>query len=133
MPALSSLAGQPFDAQSTYGDKVHFVHIYIVEPHPQAPDVSPYRGTVWEAEYSSVGQAYSYADRVANANLLSGVPGDHLILVDELGPGGSDNPVWCTYGPCPNCAFLIGQDGTVAESQTWVNAGDMQRAIDELF
>jgi hypothetical protein len=32
---------------------------------------------------------------------------------------GAANPAWCTYGTCPNCAFLIRQDGPIDTVQTW--------------
>ena len=132
MPALNDLASQAFDGSDSYGDKVHFVHIYVVEPHPRAPDVSPYTTSVWEAEYSSLGQAFSYDERVSAAQTMATLADSQLLLVDDLRDGSAD-PVWCTYGPCPNCAYLIGQDGHVAAAQTWVNATDLQRDIDDLL
>ena len=41
------------------------------------------------------------------------------ILVDEM-----DNPVWYTYGPLPNCAYLIGTDGEVLARESWFNRYD---------
>lgn len=132
MPALNSLASQSFDGSSSYGDKVHFVHIYVPEPHPREPDISPYRGSPWPAEFSSVAQALTYPERVANAEQMGDVGADQLLLIDELS-GGNTNPVWCTYGTCPNCSFLIGQDGNVAAVNTWVNSTDLKRDIDALL
>ncbi|MCP4445475.1 MAG: hypothetical protein GY811_09050 [Myxococcales bacterium] len=40
---------------------------------------------------------------------------------------------WCTYGTCPNCSYLIGQDGTVASVNTWFNDTDLKRDIDLLL
>jgi hypothetical protein len=134
VPALNSLATKAFDASSTYDQQVHFVQVYVIEPHPQDPDPSPYRGTVWEAEYSSKRQPMTYADRVQNArDALPSIQGNQLLLVDELTPGQNDNPLWCTYGPCPNCAFLIRQDGILDTVQTWANAADLESAIDALL
>jgi hypothetical protein len=134
VPALNSLATTAFDASSTYDQRVHFVQVYVIEPHPQDPDPSPYRGTVWEAEYSSKGQPKTYAERVQNArDVLPSIQGNQLQLVDDLTPGAHNNPVWCTYGPCPNCAFLIRQDGILDTVQTWVDATDLQSAIDALL
>ena len=132
MPALNALADQSFDAQNSYGDKVHFVHIYVAEPHPQSPDISPYRGQPWPAEFSSIGQALTYEDRVSNAQQMGDIGSDQLLLIDDL-TGGNTNPVWCTYGTCPNCSFLIGQDGNVAAVNTWVNDSDLKRDIDSLL
>ena len=36
------------------------------------------------------------------------------VLIDDM-----DNPVWSTYGPAPNIAYLIDTDGTIAEKQGW--------------
>jgi len=36
------------------------------------------------------------------------------LLVDEI-----DNPVWCTYGPAPNIAYLIGTNGKIIAKQGW--------------
>jgi hypothetical protein len=46
------------------------------------------------------------------------------LLIDEI-----DNPVWCTYGPAPNIAYLIGTDGTVVEKQAWYQPQEMEAAI----
>ena len=105
------------------------MQVYVIEPHPQDPDPSPYRGTVWEAEYSSKRQPMTYADRVQCArDMLPSVQGNQLLLVDDLAPG-QDNPVWCTYGTCPNCAYLIGQSGKIHASQLWASAPKMETEI----
>jgi len=134
VPDLNQLANKQYNDMSTYADLVHFIHLYVIEPHPESPDVSPYTGTMWEAEYSTQGQAFTYDERVAAVqDILPLVEGNQLILVDELFPGDLNNPVWCTYGPCPNCAYLIRQDGVIDTAQTWFDAGDMEKAIDRLF
>lgn len=133
MPALDQLAVEPFDASSTYGEKLHIVHIYVVEPHPLG-DPSPYSGEVWEAEYSDYAQPTTYDGRVTLARvMLNSIGSKQMLLVDDLRPRQLDNPVWCTYGPCPNCAYLIRQDGIVEKSQTWVNVTDMKPFIDTLL
>jgi hypothetical protein len=60
------------------------------------------------------------------------VTGRQTIVVDDLTPG-ANNPIWCTYGTCPNCAFLIRRDGTIDTVQTWFDAGAMERAIRTLL
>ena len=133
MPALRTLSELTFEGGETYGDRAHFVHLYVVEPHP-AGDLSPYRGEVWEAEYSDRGQAMTYDERVADARDVEGLLGeDQMLLVDDLTPRPLDNPAWCTYGPCPNCAYLIAQGGTIHTAQTWVEPSDMQRALDDVL
>ena len=46
------------------------------------------------------------------------------VLVDEM-----DNPLWCTYGPAPNNAYLIGTDGTIIAKQGWYQPDEMESAI----
>ena len=50
------------------------------------------------------------------------------VLVDEM-----DNPLWCTYGPAPNVAYLIGMDGEVIEKQGWYTPSRMRAAIQDLL
>jgi hypothetical protein len=134
VPALNELATELYDDTNTYADLVHFVTLYVIEPHPTSPDISPYKGTVWEDTYSTKGQAFTYEERVAYAQETLGLlEGNQRILVDDLTPGDLNNPVWCTYGTCPNCAFLIGQDGLIDVVQTWVDVEYMKEAIDRLF
>ena len=99
-----------------------------------APDVSPNTGTVWECEYSTIRQPLVYDDRVAAAQDTEDLlEGNQLVLVDDLTPGQQNNPVWCTYGPCPNCAYLIGQDGVIVTVQTWAFLAGMKAEIDQLL
>jgi hypothetical protein len=99
-----------------------------------SPDVSPYTGKVSKANYSTRGQAFIYDERVeASLEILPELEGDQMILVDDLEPSDLNNPVWCTYGPCPNCAYLISQDGVIENVQTWFEADGMEEAIDRLL
>lgn len=133
MSGLNTLAQKSFDATDTYGDKVHFVHIYTVEAHPSAPDPSPYSGTVWDNAYSRP-QVRTYSERVALAlDTEALLAGSQLMLIDELTPEPRNNPVWSSYGPCPNGAYLIGTDGRIEAAQQWLDVGEMETAIDQLF
>jgi hypothetical protein len=88
---------------------------------------------VSEAQYSTKGQPRTYAERVAAARDVAPlVTGRQTIVVDDLTPG-ANNPIWCTYGTCPNCAFLIRRDGTIDTVQTWFDATAMDRAIRTLL
>jgi len=111
------------------------IHIYIVEPHPESPDPSPYGGNVREAAYSpGRPQPQTYSERVAYARDTQAlVTGGQRMLVDDLTPGARNNPLWCTYGTCPNCVFLIAQSGTLHTVQTWLNVDEMQTAMDALL
>jgi hypothetical protein len=133
VPALNALAARPLAGGGLLGNAVHVVHLYVVEPHPQSPDPSPYSGVVWEAQYSSKRQARTPAERLAAArDMLPHVSGPQTIVVDGLAAGAA-NPVWCTYGTCPNCAFLIRQDGIIDTVQTWLDAPAMEQAIRRLI
>ncbi len=134
VPALNLLAATSYDDTTTYADRVHIVTLYVIEPHPMAPDVSPNSGTVWEMQFSTIRQPLVYDDRVAAAQDTEALlEGDQLVLVDDLTPGQQNNPVWCTYGPCPNCAYLIGQDGVIDTVHTWAFIDAMRLAIDQLL
>jgi hypothetical protein len=134
VPALNALAAEQFDSSTTYADRVHFVHVYVIEPHPLRPDLSPYKGQVWETPpYSTLGNPTTFAGRVLNAAaVLPSIVGNQLQLIDDLSPG-LNNPAWCTYGTCPNCAFLIRQDGVIDTVQTWVEPSGIKAAIDILI
>jgi len=115
VPALAQLS-QKSHKGKTVADHVQFVYVYTVEAHPKSPDPSAYSGKVWEAKYSSLSEPKTYAERVKNAKVHeANIKHKHLLLVDDLTPGKQNNPVWCTYGTCPNCSFLIRQDGLLAE------------------
>ena len=102
MPALNPLATKKYDENTTYDELVRFVHLFVVEPHPESPDPSPYTGVVWEMSYSTKGQAFTYDERVATAQEIDPLlKGNQLLLVDDLVPGALNNPVWCTYKSLP--------------------------------
>ncbi len=135
MPALNQLAQKTFGG-GTYADLVHFVHVYTVEAHPKAPDPSPYSGKVWEAAYSSKPNSKTYPGRVANAKDMEQLlQGNQRLLVDSLTPEPLDNPVWCTYGTCPNCSFLIKRDGKIHQvlQKTANNLATLETAIKGLL
>jgi len=58
--------------------------------------------------------------------------GAQTMLVDDLTPEGRDNPLWCTYGPAPNAAFLIDRNGVMQTVQQWVDAPALEAAIDRI-
>ncbi|MGI9657916.1 MAG: hypothetical protein ACR2OD_03325 [Gaiellaceae bacterium] len=133
MSALNALAAAPCGANATYGERLHLVHVLIIEPHPAA-EPSPYNGEVWEVESSDFGQATAYAERVATARLLAkNIESGQLALIDDLDHDGLINPVWCTYGPAPNPAFLISQHGRVVASQQWADIDEMKLSVDRLL
>lgn len=111
---------------------VHLVHVYVPEPHPQSPDPSPYSGVVSERGYSERRQPQTYKERVAvAAEVARMLEGNQLLLVDEMVPR-RNNPVWCSYGPMPNSAYLIDQRGEIRAVHQFVNVSVMEAEIDEL-
>jgi hypothetical protein len=134
VPGLNALATKAFDSNHTYSDVVYFVHIYVVEPHPVDPDPSPYTGQVWEMSFSTRAQPRTYSGRVALAAEVEALlEGNQVVLVDELAPGARNNPLWCSYGPAPNSAYLIDQRGKLRIVQKWVNVPKMEAGINLLL
>ncbi len=134
MPSLNALATELYDDEETYADRVHFVHVLVIEPHPLGPDPSPYGGRVWEAQFSTIRQPTSFEERLAVAVQLEElIEGDQLILIDDMVPQALNNPLWCSYGPAPNSAYLIRQDGILDTVQTWLDVDEMRDAIDRVL
>ncbi len=113
-----------------YSDRVQFIIIYTIEAHPVGCP-SPYSGEEWtssastDAAGSPLTQPETYDERLAHASqmvqeLEISVP----VLIDEM-----DNPVWCTYGPAPNIAYLIGTGGSIVEKEQWYQPQQMEAAI----
>jgi hypothetical protein len=118
------------DLYEKYGNNLHFIIIYTVEAHP-AGSASPYSDQEWTGAYSTdeagnpVTQPETYQERHDLARKAVVAEGITVpVLVDEI-----DNPLWCTYGPAPNIAYLIGTDGTIVTRQDWFNPTGMETAI----
>lgn len=108
--------------------------MYILEPHPKSPDLSPYSANVSESSYSTKYQPVTYENRVANATDMAGhLDNTQLLLVDDMYPLQRNNPMWCTYGPAPNSGYLISMTGKVIVSQKWLDVPAMKNAINELI
>jgi hypothetical protein len=123
-----------YNATQTYGDVVHFVHVYVIEPHPLDPDPSPYQGEVWEALYSHRSQPKTYDGRVALAREIEALlERSQLMLVDELTPESRNNPLWCSYGPAPNSGYLIDQTGELRVVNIWIDVSEMEETIDAIL
>lgn len=113
----------------TWSDDITTVVVYNVEAHPKK-DPSPYRGKAWELEYSDRRQPDSYSDRVKHAKDVS-LGGDVTVLVDALEEGNT-NPFWCSYGACPNCAFLVNQEGKLEAVHDWFDPKTMNGSVKHL-
>lgn len=86
-------------------------------------------------KYSDRHQARTYAARVANAQLAQANTVGQLILVDDLVPRNAtagNDPVWCTFGPNPNGAWLLDADGKVDTAQVWIDPTKIGTAIKRL-
>ena len=92
---------------------------------------SPYSNRESLSKYSTdnegnpVTQPSTYAERVELARKTAEEAGIEIpMLVDEI-----DNPVWCTYGPAPDIAYLIDTTGGIILKQGWYNPNLMEEAI----
>jgi len=106
--------------QARYLGQVQFIIIYTTEAHPVG-SACPYTGTEWTDSASTdklgnpLTQPTTYQERVAqSAQMVQELGITIPTLIDEM-----DNPVWCTYGPAPNIAYLIGRDGRIVAKQGW--------------
>lgn len=109
---------------------MHFIFMYTIEAHPVGSP-SPYSGQEWPAAASTDEegnprtQPTTYTHRLAMATEMSQELGITIpILIDEI-----DNPIWCTYGPAPDIAYLISTDGVIVEKQAWYEPRLMREAI----
>ena len=131
---INALCEQPYDESSNFADRLHFVHVYVMEAHPMAPDPSPHYGTVYEDEFSTVRQPLDYATRQANAMLLAPrLASDQLLLLDDLRPHGADNPIWSSYGSGAASAWLIRQDGRIMAAHEWLDVTALRKSIQRLL
>lgn len=127
---------------SKYGNRAWYLYLYGPEAHPVSPYVSPYSGEVWmTSNYSVLPQAYSYSDRLQNAERCvageqcSPISEQWIMLVDAL-PGANqsgNDPVWCTYGTSPNGGYVIAQNGTVLYSEKWIDFESVNQVLSDLF
>jgi len=78
-----------------------------------------------DKEGNPVTQPQTYEERLELARQTVAEEGISVpVLVDEI-----DNPVWCTYGPAPNNAYLIGAEGKIIAQQGWFEPVKMESAI----
>lgn len=135
--------------------------MYVIDPHPLAPDPSPYAGRVWQLGYSKFRQAKTFAERIAYASNVSTEGVFDEVLADDLQPaheppsarrlaplgsrggrsgeiGGrsgsstNSNEMWCSWGPAPNAAWLIAANGSVLLAQSWFDADEMNATLRRL-
>jgi len=107
-----------------YNGKLNFLIVYVIEAHPDSPDVSPYMGMIWVTNENKTEkilflQPKTYGDRkavvsalLANTNYPINIP----VLLD-----GPDNQFWKNFATAPNSAFLIKPDGVIYKKHGWFN------------
>lgn len=123
-PVTHATLGHERNLTELYGDDVHFLHIYSMDPHPESPQKNPDIGRVWEFDYSTIERPNNYTGRLGLAKATAGTWGlNSKVIVDEASPL-RNNPLWCTYGPSPRSAHLIRQDGIIQLAQTWFDGSD---------
>ena len=115
-----------------YRDSAYFITIYVIEPHPSG-SASPYSGEEWtgsastDCEGNPVTQPQTYQERVSLAlQMINELKITVPVLIDKI-----DNPLWSTYGPAPNIAYLISTDGIVIEKQNWYQPAEMKHIIEQ--
>ncbi len=102
---------------------MHFVIIYANEAH--AIDTGRPARYTYDEEGNPIYEPQTYEERLEMARKTVAAEGITVsVLVDEM-----DNPLWCTYGPAPNNAYLIGTDGKIIAKQGWYNPQQMESAI----
>jgi hypothetical protein len=114
-----------------FRNDLEIVIVYNIEAHPAGNDPGPYKGRPNAKDFSDRKQPRTYEERLRNARDVArdtAIP----VLVDTLDQDGS-NPVWCTYGTCASCSWLIRQDGMVEAQHEWHDRPSMEASIEGLL
>lgn len=114
-----------------YGEDLQVVVVYNVEAHPGMGQPSPYSGRNREHEFSDRGQSRNQTERARSAAQVA-KGATFQVLVDTFDIGRA-NPVWCTYGTCAACSWLIGQDGRIVAAHEWHDTPTMTGSIEALL
>ena len=102
---------------------MNFIIIYTKEAH--AIDTGRQGPVTSDEEGNPIYEPQTYEERVELARSTVAAEGITVpVLVDEM-----DNPLWCTYGPAPDIAYLIGTDGKIVVKQGWYDPEQMESAI----
>ena len=114
-----------------FNDDLHTALVYVMEAHPGKNQPSAYHGVPKPHEFSDRGQSRDWETRASSARDLT-LGTDVIRLIDDL-DGEQSNPFWCSYGTCPSCSFLIGQDGLIHAVHLWHDEATMNVSIDALL
>ena len=135
-PVFRNHLNQVDDLVLAFGDQIHIYIIYTVEAHPDSPDISPYKGEVWQLNSNKqLGIHYhepvTYLDRkIAATDMLSNLDISVPVLLD-----GPCNQWWETFALSPNPSFLIQPNGIIVLKQGWFenNTYAISTAIESLL
>lgn len=127
---------------ATYGSQVNFLVVYVVEAHPNTPDVSPYSCNVWTTSQNQTEnvlylQPTTYGDRKTVAtDMINNTCGCMQTFNCPMVIDGPCNEYWTTFGEAPNNAYLINPlNGTIYCKHGWFNQApnDMGTCISSLL
>ena len=116
-----------------FAGRVSFLLVYTIEAHPKGSP-SPYSGKEWitpknEQEGILLPQPADQAARVKLAQAC--IAREKLtvpVVVDTM-----ENTVWKAYGSAPNCAYIIGTDGKIADAQPWMEAKRLHQTLQRVL
>ena len=135
-PVFRNKVGVINDLQVIYGNSLEIFIVYVVEAHPIAPDISPYFGVVNDAGNPSVGinvlQPRTYGERKAVVQEMT----DTMQFDVPIYLDGPCNEWWYEFGPAPNNAYIIDQNGAVYIKHGWFDKApqeDIYCDIDSLL
>jgi hypothetical protein len=114
-----------------FRNELQVVHVYNIEAHPAGNDPGPYKGRPSPKSFSDRKQPRTYDERLRNARDVArdtSMP----VVVDALEKTGA-NPIWCTYGTCASCSWLIRQDGMVEAQHEWHDQASMEGSIEAML
>lgn len=126
------------DLQTVYGSEVHIFIVYTVEAHPEDPDISPYKGDVWELN-SNINKGIIYhqpTTYLERKNVVTAMFNDPDIEIDvPVLIDGPCNAWWENFALSPNSSYLIQPNGIVFKKQGWFENGlyEVSNAIDSLL
>lgn len=112
-----------------YGDRVHFLAVYVTEAHPVGSP-SPFTGMEWDIWVNRVSgvrvrEATSLDQRVAQAARASEALGLPMpVVVDRM-----DDAVWRAYGAASAPVFVIGRDGRIVARQVWSDPSALRSVL----
>ena len=105
------------ELRQRYDEQVHFVLLYVREPHPG------------QGQFTEITQPTTYEERLQLACRTQEELGiTSRMLIDEI-----DNRYRAAFGGLPNSAYIIGQDGRVFHKQPWMSAKSLEQPLEALL